>query len=227
MKKNPLLAILIGFAFTAFNPASGDLLTNGNFEAGSSDWTTFGNAFFEQVDPPIDAAFEESLSLKMFGNFTGSTNYTGAFQDVAVDGVNVDTGDLLQLSGFIAQTSVDSLGGPNVRAFLEVTFVDTDGGLGEFGFGDNKSDDFTNSNTGDSWDSFFTPGFFVPVEAEFVRVKAVFVQEDSTGGADWVQQLQLNQLTPVPEPSSWVFVGLIAAGLASQRRRRLTSPGSI
>jgi len=199
--------------------ASADLLQDGGFENNpNTAWSVFGNGFPDEAAPGIDALFEESESLKMFGNFSGGQNFTGAFQDVAVDGVNVKVGDLVQLSGFIAQLSTDSLSEPNV-AFLELTWVDTDpGGLGEFGFGANKSADFTSANAADNWEFFITAGAFVPVEAEFVRAKAVFVQDSNAGGAAWVDNVSLVNLSAIPEPGA--ATALVMVGLTAFSRRR-------
>lgn len=208
-----------------FQSAQADLLVDGDFELNPGAWSTFGNAFQEEMAPGIDAPFEGAESLKMFGNFSGGQNFTGAFQDVAVDGSNLSVGDLIQLSGYMAHLSGDALGGPNVVSFLEITFVDTDGAhnggnpLGEFGFGANKTADLLHTDPTDEWLFRTTAGVFVPVEAEFVRAKAVFVQNDFTGGAAWVDNVSLNLIT-IPEPSSMgvVLVGAVA-GLVYRRRR--------
>ena len=223
MKLSRLLVALAACCL-GIQSAQADLLVDGDFEA--SAWTTFNNAFQDVDAPGIDPAFEGAQSLKMFGNFFGNPNFSGAFQDIAVDGSNLSVGDLIQLSGYMAHVSGDALGGPNVVSFLEITFVDIDGAhnggnpLGEFGFGANKTADLLSTDPTDEWLFRTTAGVFVPVEAEFVRAKAVFIQNDTvTGGAAWVDNMSLDLIT-VPEPSSMgvVLVGAVA-GLVYRRRR--------
>lgn len=196
--------------------ASADLLTNGGFES-TGTWITFGNTFYEPA-PGLDPPFEGNQSLKMFGNFSGSENFAGAFQDIAVDGTNVAVGDLIQLSGYIAQLSGDALAGQNT-AFFEITFVDA--GNNEFGFGANKTADFNSASPIDSWEFRITDGVFVPVEAVAVRAKAVFVQQaDAAGGAAWFENLALENITAIPEPGSALALGLFACvGLLHRRKR--------
>ncbi|MEM7456967.1 MAG: PEP-CTERM sorting domain-containing protein, partial [Planctomycetota bacterium] len=192
-------------------------LTDGDFEDNpTTAWTTFGNAFLDgEVIGDLDqaAGFSGAESAKTFGNFNGDPNFTGFFQDIAVDGVNLSVGDLIQMSGYIASPSGDAMAGGNL-AFYEITFFST--ALGEFGFGDNTSANFTSGDATDSWQFFTTEGVFIPAEAEAVRAKAVFVNIGFAGGSAWFDNAQLQK---IPEPASLSILGACALGMVARRRR--------
>jgi hypothetical protein len=208
--------LFVAMAFTSI--ASADLLDDGDFEGAA--WTTFGNAFQDDTPAGIDPGVEGAQSLKMFGNFTGGENFTGAFQDVAVDGTDFSVGDIINVTGLIGHQGADALMGGN-RALLEITFVDTDGGLGEFGFGANPSADLTAASGTDQYFMFQTTAPIIPVEAEFIRVKAVFIQQaDNAGGAAFVENVALNNLGSIPEPGSASVLALGMLGLFMKRRRK-------
>jgi hypothetical protein len=208
--------LIMAMAFATVSQA--DVLDDGDFElSGSSNaWISFGNAFPDEAAPGIDSGVEGAETLKMFGNFASAENFTGVFQDVAVDGTDFSVGDRIVVKGIVGHLSGDALTGSNV-AFLEITFFDP-GGLGEFGFGANTSQMLDANSATDQYFSFETTTPFIPVEAQFVRVKAVFIQQaDNAGGAAWVDNITLSQ---IPEPGS---AGLLAFGLLGvmfKRRRK-------
>ena len=102
-------------------------------------------------------------------------------------------------------------------AFLEITFVDGNGT--EFDFGANKTADFTSADAVDSWEFRITDGVFVPVEAAFIRAKAVFIQDQNAGGAAFVDNVTLENLSAIPEPSVLSLLTLGALGLVIRRNR--------
>lgn len=213
-----VLSISLFLGSASLLPAVG-ILVDSNFDANpNSAWTTFNNAFPDEVVPGIDAGIEGAETLKMFGNFTGGENFSGAFQDIAVDGAVLSVGDSIQLTAFMMHLSTDDLDDTTVRAFVEFTFVDTTGSLGEFGFGANASAALTGGDATDMWNSYSTPVAPIPAEANFVRIKAVFVQDDQSfaGGAAWVEGMEL---TVVPEPSSTALLGIGGLAFAMRRRR--------
>ena len=61
-------------------PPVSNVLANPGFEGGLEGWTTFGNAFHEVAAPPAIVPQSGSGLLKMFGNFSGGFNVSGAFQ---------------------------------------------------------------------------------------------------------------------------------------------------
>jgi hypothetical protein len=194
-----------------------------SFEIAQDDvtnpWARFGNAFIGDAGSPSRSGNPNS-SAKLFGNFSGGQNFTGVFQDVAVDGTDFSVGDQIQLSGFAQNLSTDPLPPSSTNeAFIEITWFDP-GGLGEFGFGSNVSQIVTGGSAQDVWISLNSPTAIIPVEADFIRVKAVYIQQAGSfdGGAVFFYDLSL---TAIPEPSSIAFLALgsIACFTGSRRRR--------
>lgn len=208
-----VLALCVQNVANAQTPVA--ILDGGVEDSPNFSWITFGNAFLDEDNSPVFGltnAIDADLGLesaKMFGNFSAQVNYTGMYQDIAVDGTNVSVGDLLQLTGWGATLADDSIfvapvdpatDPPKNDAFLEITYVagpNPDPGLPEgteFGFGGARS-----ANVGDlgedEWFELFTTGSFVPEAAASVRIKAVFAQPATNdGGAAWFDDLSLNIL---------------------------------
>lgn len=187
----------------------------------SHDWSGFGNAYFDDNSSVVfddmgnpfpgdagDGAGGSAFgfqSVKMFGNFWDAdgngNNWTGVYQDIPVDGTNVSVGDLIQIDGFGMTLGADSVVGTMNDAFLEITYVgevNPGNGPEEFGFGGARSDNVGNLGA-DEWHHMFTTGSFVPSEADFVRVKAIFAQSGvnlpafaGDPGAAWFDNISLN-----------------------------------
>ena len=64
--------------------AQTNILKNSSFESGgAAAWGPFGNVFAERTSPPAIVPRTGSNLIKMFGQFTGSSNATGIFQSFA------------------------------------------------------------------------------------------------------------------------------------------------
>lgn len=92
-------------------------IRNGGFELGSgnqaTNWTGFGNVFRDQSGPHSGA-----YDLKLFGNFNGGTNVTGAYQDFPIA-----VGERVSVSTWAINRTADAMSGDN-NAFLKVIFRD-------------------------------------------------------------------------------------------------------
>lgn len=218
MKNSLLLFCAVIVAIAAADAEGQTIVPIADSDFEGAGWTTFGNAFQDEDNTPVAGKTNDpgigAESLKMFGNFSGGQDFTGAFQDLAVDGTTLAVGDLIQMSAWGLTPGDDSIvGGPN-RAFIEITYV---GDSGEFGFGGAASANIADL-TGDEWQNLFTPGTFIPNTANSVRLKVIFENNASAGGAAWFDNVQFTNLSAVPEPSSLGILGL--AGLIALGRRR-------
>jgi len=107
-------------------PACGaNLLSNPGFEPNLASWTAYGN-----VIPNVLAANITNVPVhngtnvcKVFGQFNGSDNYSGAYQDVPAS-----AGHSFSASGWVLTSSNDRIAGGNT-AWLEVSFRDTSANL--------------------------------------------------------------------------------------------------
>ena len=116
----------VGFKYYAQHyeptpPSTDNLLSDGGFEKGnetafSEHWVSFGNAFRERVTPQSG-----NYSAKLYGEYTGSTNVSGVYQDV-----DAEPGLKYEASIFIRSNSDDIIHGEN-RAWVQLEFVDAKG----------------------------------------------------------------------------------------------------
>lgn len=210
-KKIITLAALSSVSLPSFGALV--VLPDSDFEG--TAWSTFGNAFQDEVAPGIDAGLEGTQTLKMFGNFSGGTNFSGVFQDLDVDGASITVGDEVTLSGKMMHLSGDPLGSSGNNAFFEITFIAVGGS--EFGFGGIVSPNLASTSATDTWLDYSTNTGVVPAGADKIRLKVTFRQDAGAGGASWTDQLTLDATT-VPEPSSALLVGLSALGFVRRRR---------
>ena len=217
---SPVL-IIMTIVFAA--QVQADVLVDGDFEGNGvgNAWITFGSSFAGEVAPGIDSGVEGAETLKLFGNFSSSQNFAGAYQDVAVDGTDFSVGDTILVEGLAGHVSSDPLLGGNI-AFLEITFFDSSGGgLGEFGSGANTSAKLSSGSASDQYFSLATSTPTIPVEADFIRVKTIFIQQaDNASGAAWFEDVSLTNLSAVPEPGSAGLIALSLIGLMLTRRRQ-------
>ncbi len=98
---------------------------NGGFDAngGSLDgWSIFGDAG-SNVSAATQAVRSGSHSLKLYGEFSGSTSYSGAAQGMPVSG-----GDEIRASAEAFIRSQDSIQGTGNRVIMKVEYYNTFGG---------------------------------------------------------------------------------------------------
>ena len=178
-----------------------------------SFWTPFGTANFDAMAPGIDS-IEGTETLQLSG--TGDGNFSGVFQDFAVDGASISVGDQVAVTGILGHTSADPLSGLNT-AFLEVSFVNSMGI--EFMDSTFMSARLDAASPTDIYQTSITTFATVPSNAVEVRVKAVFEQLSFEGlsGSAWVDNLGL--VVVVPEPSSGLLLAAGLLGFLARRKR--------
>lgn len=195
---------LLCLALVATSSAFGQLL-NPSFESGTgssaSNWIAFGNAFRENA-----GAHTGDFSMKMFGNFSGSFNVTGAFQDFAIG-----VGQSASASVFAQTLSGDKMSGGN-RALLKLIYRDA---------ANNdllaSESAFIDANTApDTWFELTASLGAAPAGTDHGSVFLLFLQEaDNAGGSTFFDDASVSV---VPEPATLAILGL--AGVAALRRKR-------
>ncbi|MEM8784214.1 MAG: family 16 glycosylhydrolase [Planctomycetota bacterium] len=175
---------------------SDNLLTNGSFENGTTGWNLFGNASVESAtaDPSIPTDDGDGV-LKTFGPFSGSTNASGAFQDVpALPGQEFEA-MIRVINSTTANGGLDDLTGTNNFAELGIQFLDASG---NFIDADQDNDPFVSDNQrvvsvvdgrdpNIISDEYLTgvTNAIAPEGTAFARINLPFVQLiDDNGGPD-------------------------------------------
>ena len=166
---------------------------NGGFDfSGSSlsNWTLFGNVAnnVRAVTNPTEAG---SGALKLYGQFSSGTNYSGVEQ-----GVTVSPGDDIEVSCRVFIDSADTIAGTGNEAFLKFDFYNTN--YGEFGSNEYISSESVvladSATVNDQWLQR-TVSATVPSGAVEARVAIVFAQSNSDGGSLFVDSVAFNNLS--------------------------------
>jgi hypothetical protein len=211
-----LVPALVVAIFMLTQACEAELILDSDFEQSTSlspvgPWTSFGIAKPDEDAPGIDASVEGSETLKLNGD--SDTNvFSGVFQDIAVDGVNLKPSYQVELAGIVGHLSSDPIVGLN-EAYFEITFVDSMGAE----FGELRSVSIDANSATDQYFELQTVAGFVPASASAVRVKAVFVQPNAAVGAAWFDNMSL--IVAVPEPNSAILFS-VAVFLGMHRRRQ-------
>jgi hypothetical protein len=108
------------YAPTNLPVCGANLLSNPGFESGLAGWTAYGNAIPNVLVPNIAQVpvYNGTNVFKVFGQFNGSDNYSGAYQDVPAS-----AGQSFTASGWVLTPSNDQIAGMNT-AWVEVSFRD-------------------------------------------------------------------------------------------------------
>jgi beta-glucanase (GH16 family) len=187
---------------------NGNLLANPGFESGSpAGWTTFGpNVYVE-----TSASHSGSRAVKVFGQFTGSANESGAFQQFPSA-----AGDAYAADAWLFTPAADKIAGANA-AWVEVSFRNSGGTVLSL----HRSATMTSASTASVWQKLLVNRKIDPLTGEitstntqlvappgtaFVRKRIVFHQAAMAAGAVWFDDLNLSKITVVPpDPfDSWI-----------------------
>lgn len=182
---------------------------NSSFESGTGssadNWFQFGNAYREAA-----GAQSGTYSMKMFGNFTGGTNVTGAFQDFAISAGQSATAEIKALNA-----SFDAMSGDNF-AVLKLIYRDASNN----DLVAQESARITQFTAQDQVQSLTASLGPAPVGTDHGSIFLLFVQLDTTpfaGGSTFFDDATLNV---VPEPCT--MLALAAGLLATSKLRRNT-----
>lgn len=96
-----------------------NVLANGGFESGLSGWSPYGASFTNYgVNTDVTIALSGSNYFKVYGQFTGANNFSGAYQDHPCS-----PGGIYAADGGAYTLSSDEIAAGN-NAWIEVTFRD-------------------------------------------------------------------------------------------------------
>jgi hypothetical protein len=208
--KTRILYKLVGLvALTGASFSANAQLLNGGFElgtgAGASNWFQFGNAYREAFTP-----HSGDNSMKMFGNFNGGFNVTGAFQDFAIS-----PGQSASADGYGINLASDAMSGDNF-ALIKLIYRD----IGNNDLVASESAFIKATTPQDVWQHLTASLGAAPVNTHHGSLFMLFIQPDTTpfaGGAAFFDDLSVQV---VPEPASIVAM---VAGLGAIALRRRNS----
>jgi beta-glucanase (GH16 family) len=216
--------IIIAAVLPITGSAQTNLLANSGFESGNlNGWTTFGANNYVLSG---GYAHSGTYYYKVYGNFTGSQNYTGIYQDIPAA-----PDDTYSADGWGYSLSSDAING-NDQVWIEVSFRDSSyntlalyrsgvvtganiasfGGLSTwFDLQITNQCSYTNASA-----LIVLPGtitntvtsLVAPPGTAYVRYQAVFAQgTDNANGSMYFDDLALNQTSgTVPPAPQWNIV---------------------
>jgi beta-glucanase (GH16 family) len=187
-----LLVLALG---TGVASSSYGQVRNPSFEQGittqATSWTQFGNAFREST-----GAFSGDYGLKLFGQFSGSTSVSGAYQKF-----KVRAGNRVYAQVRAVNRSADAVSGDNF-ALLKLVYFDATGN--EIGASESRSMRATTQQDQSQWLSASLGS--APAETVLCGVYLLFVQPSSTpfaGGSVTFDDVTVEQGPRVQKRLVW------------------------
>jgi hypothetical protein len=169
------------------------LVADPGFEADDgamADWGRFGNTI-ENVTSDWGTPLDGARSLKMYGQFDGEANVSGAFQNIAING-----GERITAGAHALIRSEDSIVGTGNTAYLKVEFYSEAGA--EYG-SDAFIEEFTTvladgGSPVDTWTPAELTGI-APTDAVEARVTLLFEQPAANeGGAVFIDSVTFDAI---------------------------------
>jgi beta-glucanase (GH16 family) len=157
------------------------------------NWDRFGNVIdnvFSEWGTPLDG----ERSLKMYGQFNGLENYSGAFQNIEIRG-----GDRYIAGAHALIRSEDSIVGTTNTALMKIEFYSQAGAAynSEFFLGETEVILADTNSPEDTWSYGELEGT-APTGSVEARVTLLFLQPESNpGGAVFIDSVTFNT-TPCP-----------------------------
>ena len=205
------------YAPTNLPAGRANLLSNPGFESASlANWTTFGNVINNTVlmtiaDVPV---LDGTNVLKLFGQFNGAINSSGAYQDVPAV-----AGQAFSASGWMLTQSNDQIAGANT-AWIDASFRDAATNVLSL----YRSLPVNTNTPPGLWLNFavtnqFNPANFTalgsvtnlvaPANTRFIRFQLVFLQPATDAGSVLFDDLKLSAAgtTPFAVPVSVARTG--------------------
>jgi len=157
-----------------------------------TDWSRFGNTI-ENVASDWGTPLDGARSLKLYGQFNGEANVSGAFQNIAIDG-----GERVTATASALIRSEDSIVGTGNTALLKVEFYSEAGApYGSPAFLEEASVVIADGGSPEDTWSYSELITDAPEEAVEARVTLLFEQPASNpSGAVFVDSVTLNADAP-------------------------------
>lgn len=169
-------------------------------------WDTFGDTI-GNVSAQSEAVLDGSHSLKLYGQFNGGQNYSGAAQGIAVEpGQEI----VAEASAFIRGN--DSIFGTDNEVLMKLEYYSAfDGDFGGPDFLGEEVLQIANGSTApDNWTAHQLEGV-APDDAVEARVSFVFSQPSDNGGAVHIDAVSLLATDPIPLSGDFNGDGVVDA----------------
>ena len=195
------------YAATNVSECGGNTLTNAGFELGGlANWTTFGAGFNTLLENSGNMPVHGGSNVfKVFGQFTGSENYSGAFRDVPCVAGTTFTAD-----GWAFTPEDDKIAGDN-SAWIEVSFREASANILSL----YRSAVITTNTTAGGWLNLSvtnqlnptsyavigsTNNLVAPASSAFARYQLVFRQPETAAGSVLFDDLRLWRIGATNSP---------------------------
>jgi glucosylceramidase len=195
--------------------AAGADFDNGSFEEGAfhlgggslDAWATFGNAS-NNVVVSSQARLEGEKALKLYGQFNGQPNASGAYQ-----GISVEPGDYVVGSFSSLTRSADSIAGSANVAQVKIEYYsDYGGAYSSPTFIGEVVETFADTNSPEDVWQHYQLGSSVPAGAVEARLVLQFLQPSGQSGSVFVDSVQFAQAEPPSFPGDFNGDGLVNGG---------------
>jgi hypothetical protein len=201
LRKQSLVFALIGAFLLATGSVVGaqNVLVNPGFESGLTGWTAFGNAYPEATNAPQFVPRSGNGLVSMFGNFWGSFNVTGIFQEFPTT-----PGQVWEMSSSARHWSGDpmvGIGAPDNNWVVQ-KIAWFDGGGNEIG--GVESTLLNGTFTTDVWHDATAISGAAPAGTVKLQALILYLQPLWDGGAAHVDDVSLVNVSPVKtESATW------------------------
>jgi beta-glucanase (GH16 family) len=181
----------------------GNTLLDPDFESSAlPDWTRFGANVYSETGTVQNGA----RSVKVFGQFSGASNDSGAWQDVPAS-----AGQSFSANGWMFTPAGDKIAGGN-SAWIEASFRDAGGNILSL----HRSPVMTSASTAGTWQNFVVDTRLDPVSGAVIgtsstlvapagtaslRKRLVFRQPAMAAGSVWFDNMSLMENTVVVPPA--------------------------
>ena len=180
--------------FRASDTPSVRTFSNGSFEANGgtlANWSLFGATTLPNVRAHNEAVLDGDSSLKIFGQFSGGTNYSGVSQ-----GISVASGQQVRAELDALIRSADSLAGTTNVVSMKIEFYDHFGAkFGTSAMLDVEEIIIGNSSTANNLWNAHELIATAPSGAVEARFAIVFTQRSNGGGAIHIDDIRFALLT--------------------------------